>query len=155
MPPNHDTMVRFLLPVIAGMGCMLFALSAVSAIAAMAQIRPHIGDIVSFTATDDQPTAGGTRLIVHRPDQFGCVLDLSVLSHSGGSLVVEAQSAESTGSFRVHWAGERTSADTANCGGDADLILDGQDLDILAVSAGGYGAAQKRLPVLVNPTSGI
>ena len=155
MRPTHDTMVRYLLPVVAGAGCMVVALSAVNAIAAMAQIRPHIGDIVSFTPSGDSSAGDGTRLMVHRLDQFGCVLDLNVLRHSGGSLVVEGQLTEATGSFRVHWAGERTSTDTANCGGDADLILDGQELDILALSAGGYGAVQKRLPAIINTGGGV
>jgi hypothetical protein len=32
----------------------------------------------------------------------------------------------------------------------ADLVLDGQELDILALSAGGYGAGPKTLPMLVS-----
>jgi len=77
------------------------------------------------------------------------VLDLNVLRRSGGSLVVEGQVSETTGTFRVHWAGQRTSADTANCGEDAILILEKRELDILAMRAGGYGADQKRLPTFV------
>ncbi len=150
MTPTNHTMTRFLLPAIAGLGCTIVALTAVHAIAAMANIRPHIGDIVSFTAAGNQPVEDGTRLIVHRPHQLGCVLDLGILRRSGGSFVVESQAAETLGNFRVHWAGERTSADTANCGPSTDLILDGQELDILALSAGGYGAGTKRLPMLVD-----
>jgi hypothetical protein len=146
----NDNTARFLFPAIAGLGCIIVALTAVHAIAAMAHIRPHIGDIVAFTASVDTPTEDGTRLIVHRPNQFGCILDLSVLRQSGGSLVVESQVADTSGSFRVHWAGQRTSADTANCGTHADLVLDGQELDILALSAGGYGAGPKTLPMLVS-----
>jgi hypothetical protein len=155
MTPSNDIMARILLPVIAGLGCVLLALSAVNAIAAMAHLRPHIGDIVAFTPSADQGFENNTRLIVHRPDQFGCVLDLNVLRHTGGSLMVESQVAETTGSFRVHWAGQRTSTDNANCGAQADLILDGQELDILALSAGGYGAGTKHLPVLISQGSGV
>ncbi len=115
----------------------------------MAHVRPHVGDIVSFAPSTDQQTGESIRLIVHRSGQFGCVLDLAVLRRSGGSLVVESQVAEA-GSFRVHWAGERTSSDTANCGPDADLILDGQEMDLLAAGAGGYGAEPKRLPTFTN-----
>jgi hypothetical protein len=57
---------------------------------------------------------------------------------------------DAAGSFRVHWAGQRTSSDTGNCGDHADLILDGMELDLLALSAGGYGTDQKRMPFLVN-----
>jgi hypothetical protein len=52
----------------------------------------------------------------------------------------------------VHWAGERTAADTGNCGNNADLILDERELDILALGAGGYGAERTRLPVAVMET---
>jgi hypothetical protein len=152
MSPTNDVMARILIPTIACLSCIVVAFSAVNAIAAMAQIRPHIGDIVTFTVAADHVTDDATRLIVHRPGQFGCILDLSVLRHSGGSFVIESQVSEATGSFRVHWAGPRTSADTANCGGDTDLILDGQELDILAFSAGGYGAGSKRMPIFVNQT---
>jgi hypothetical protein len=152
MPPTNDIMARILIPTIACLSCIVLAFSAVNAIAALAHIRPHIGDIVTFAASADQGTEDATRLIVHRPGQFGCILDLSVLRHSGGSFVIESQFTEATGSYRVHWAGPHTSADTANCGGDTDLILDGQELDILALSAGGYGAGSRHLPVIVNRT---
>jgi hypothetical protein len=150
MRPTNDAMVRFLLPTVAGFGCTLFALGAMNAVAAMMHKAPRIGDIVSFTPSADRPVEPGTRLIVHRPDQFGCVLDLRVLRHSGGSLVVEGQATDAAGSFRVHWAGARTSADTANCGNNADLILERQELDILALGAGGYGAGEKPLPGSIN-----
>lgn len=150
MTPAKNTLARFLLPAIAGLSCVLAALFALNAIAAMADIRPQIGDIVAFTPSADQLDEGGTRLIVHRPHQFGCILDLSVLHHSGGSLVVESQVIEAAGSFRVHWAGERTSIDNANCGRNADLILNRRELDILALSAGGFGARPKRLPAFIN-----
>jgi hypothetical protein len=155
MTPTNDMMARILFPVIAGLGCVLLTLSGVNAIAAMAHLSPHIGDIVSFTPSADQGVEDNTRLIVHRPGQFGCVLDLSVLRHTGGSLMVESQVAETSGSFRVHWAGQRTSTDNASCGAQADLILDEQELDILALSAGGYGAGTKHLPILVRPGSGV
>ena len=150
MPTGHDTTARILFPVIIGAGCMIIALTAVNAIAGMAQKSPRIGDIIAFSASADQPTDGLTRLVVHRPGQFGCALDLGTLHQSGGSLVVEGQLMEAAGSFRVHWAGERTSADTNNCGDHADLIMDGRELDIIALSAGGYGAGQKRLPIFMN-----
>ncbi len=154
MTPTNDTMARFLLPAIVGLGCVIVALSAVHAITAMAHIRPHIGDIVAFAPSTDQPDEDTTRLIVHRPDQFGCILDLNIMRRSGGSMVVESEVAEMPGSFRVHWAGEQTSADTANCGIDTDLILARQELDVLALGAGGYGAGSKRLPAFVD-RSGI
>ena len=57
LTPAKNTMARFLLPAIAGLGCVLIALYAVNAIAAIAAIRPQIGDIVAFT----QPNPGESR----------------------------------------------------------------------------------------------
>ena len=155
MIPTNDKLARLLFPLIAGLGFTLLVLSAVNAIAAMVHVRPHIGDIIAFTPAADQAVDDTTRLIVHRPNQFGCILDLGVLHHAGGSLVVESEAGETAGSFRVHWAGQRTSSDNANCGAQADLILDRQELDILALSVGGYGAGPKQLPILTGQGSAI
>ncbi|HEY1413997.1 MAG TPA: hypothetical protein VGF36_17760 [Rhodopila sp.] len=150
MRPTNDSTARFLLPTIAGLVCLLLVVGAASAIAAMTHAVPRVGDIIAFTPVPNQTIEGSTRLIVHRPGKFGCVLDLGILRRSGGSLVVEGEMTDAAGNFRVHWAGPRTSADTGNCGDHADLVLDGPELDLLALSAGGYGAVQKRMPFLVN-----
>jgi hypothetical protein len=136
---SNKNPVRLLLPVVIGAGCMMAMLSAVGAIAEYAHPTPHLGDIVSFAAFRNEPAGEATRLMVHRENQFDCVLDLNILHQSGGSLVVESQVNEAAQSFRVHWAGERTTADGRNCGDKADLIIDVRDLDVLALSAGGYG----------------
>jgi hypothetical protein len=139
MRSKNDMIVGILIPAIAGLGGTLLALTAVHAIAAMTHMTPHIGDIVSFVRQTGEPVGDGVRLIVHRSSQVGCILDLGILRRSGGSLIVESQVTEVAGDFRVHWAGERTSADSGNCGNSADLILDRRELDILALGAGGYG----------------
>jgi len=148
MRTKNDMMVRLLLPAIAGLGGALLALTAVNAIAAMTHMKPHVGDIVSFARSTAQSVEDGVRLIVQRPGQVGCILDVGVLRQSGGSLIVESQITEIAGSFRVHWAGQRTSTDTGNCGNNADLILDKRELDILALGAGGYGV-EREAPVVV------
>jgi hypothetical protein len=150
MRTNHDKIARLLLPVVAGAGCMVTMLVTVNAVTGFNQGSPRIGDIVSFNASSEQPTDGGRRLTAHRPDQFGCVLDLNTLRHSGGSVVVESEMIQARGSFRVHWAGERTTTDTGNCGTGADLILDSHDLDILASEAGGYGVGPVRSLVMLT-----
>jgi hypothetical protein len=147
MPTKNDIMARILLPAIVGLSSALVALTAVHAIAAMTSMTSRVGDIVSFVPSANQPVEDGVRLIVHRPDQFGCVLDLGILRGSGGSLIVESEVHKAVGSFRVHWAGERTTADTGNCGSSADLILDRRELDILALGAGGYEAERRLLLV--------
>ena len=115
------------------------------AISELAHPAAHLGDIIAFTASSGEPAPESARLMVHRQDRFGCVLDLNFLRRSGGSLIVEGQS-DTGKSFRVHWAGKRTTADTASCGEQADLIVDSGDLDRLALAAGGYGAGRKHTP---------
>jgi hypothetical protein len=154
VPTKNDIFAGVLLPAVGGLASTLLALTAAHAIAKMTYLTTYIGDIVSFIPATNPPVEDGVRLIAHRPGQFGCILDLDVLRQSGGSLIVERQVSEAVGRFQVHWAGERTAADTGDCGKSADLILDWEQLDILATGAGGYGAAEsKRLPVRVveNP----
>ena len=153
MRTAYDKTIRIMVPIVAGAGCMLALLSAANAIAELGQATPHVGDIISFAASASQPVEDGTRLIVHRPDRVGCVLDLGILRRSGGSLVVEKQVNDGPQSFRVHWAGKRTTADASNCGDNADLILEGQQLDTVALAAGGYGAGEKALPALAAVTN--
>jgi hypothetical protein len=135
---------RALLPAIVAATGVVVAACALNVIVKLAHATPHVGDIVAFLPSTIAPADDGTRLLVHRQDQFGCVLDLNVLRRSGGSLVVETRPGTGMSSFRVHWAGLRTSSDSGNCGSDADLIVDRLDLDVLSLSAGGYGVGRKQ-----------
>jgi hypothetical protein len=104
-----------------------------------------VGDILVFEAMPHGAEGGEARIVVHRPGQYGCVLDLATIRQGGGSLVVEARLASEGDSFRVHWAGERTTTDSGNCGSNADLIMSRQDLDSVAMQADRPVRAQ-RLP---------
>lgn len=108
--------------------------SILSVAAKLTEPALHVGDIVKFQAEDEAPPDTGPRLLVHRTGQFGCILDLGVVRQSGGSLVVESQSGGQH-EFRLHWAGKRTSADSADCGEDADLIVDSRDIRSIALAA--------------------
>jgi hypothetical protein len=142
---------RALLPAIVVTACGLAAIISVSTIADLEHASPHPGDILAFTPSATiAPADQNTRLLVHRQDRYGCVLDLDVLRQSGGSLIVETEIGGDGRNFRVHWAGARTSADTGNCGSDADLIVDRHDLDVVALSAGGYGVGRKRMPIIIS-----
>jgi hypothetical protein len=132
---------------IAGAAGVLASALALSVILRLAQTTPHVGDIVAFVPSSAARANEGAPLLVHRQDQFGCVLDLNVLRRSGGSLIVEAQAGAGVGGFRVHWAGVRTSDDPGNCGSEAELTVDRLDLDALSLSAGGYGVGPKRSPL--------
>ncbi len=139
--------VRILRPAVWLAGCGLAAICMIGTVAALTAAVPRIGDIVAFPPVSSDSVDAGIRLLVHRQDRFGCVLDLGVLRRSGGSLVVETAAPGDAGHFRVHWAGARTSADQANCGPDADLMVDRRDLAILALAAGGNGADARRMPM--------
>ena len=150
MPTIAKKAVRAIAPTIVAAACVLGVLFVVNKIVDLARGTPHVGDILAFVPSTTEPGESGTRLLVHRRNQFGCVLDLNVIRRSGGSLIVETEAGGGAGNFRVHWAGDRTSAGTENCGIDADLIVDRSDLNILALSAGGYGVAPKPMPVLTG-----
>lgn len=104
-----------------------------------------VGDIIAFEPEPGPITAGPVRpagrIAVHRPGQFGCILDLDTLRRHGGSLVTEARIAAEGQTWRLHWAGERTAQDSSDCGRSADLIVENSDLNRLVEAAGGYSAS--------------
>jgi hypothetical protein len=147
MRTTNDKLARAALPAAIAILCVLGTVTTVSAITELTHPTAHLGDIVAFTASKVETATEDAHLIVHRQNRFGCVLDLNVLRRSGGSLMVESQFGPGH-SFRVHWAGARTTNDTADCGRQADLIVASGDLDILALAAGGYGADRKQTPFI-------
>lgn len=75
-----------------------------------------------------------------------CVLDVRTMHAIGGSLIVEARQPQPAFGLRVHWAGRRSAAEGADCGSSADLLVDPDDSEVLAMAAGGFGtAASKRM----------
>ena len=60
------------------------------------------------------------------------------MASGGGSLVVE-QRFPGKRLYRVHWAGQRTSNDTSDCGDAADLLVSRFDLQLLTNAVGGAG----------------
>jgi hypothetical protein len=123
--------------VICGLGMLQLARQASLA-------GPGVGDIVAFTP---DPLAAGepaAKLIAFRPHEGACTLDVQAMRQSGGSLIVEVRTPGSDPVYQVHWAGLRTAGDGGNCGADADLVVLGSDLSVLARDAGGFGPAGKR-----------
>jgi hypothetical protein len=116
---------RALRPAILVATCLLTAGVAVTRIAQSVRTTPHVGDILAFVPSPVVSADGDARLLVHRQNQFGCVLDLGVLRHFGGSLIVETDI-------------------------DADLVVDRRELHVLAISAGGYGTGLKRMPIFTG-----
>jgi hypothetical protein len=128
----NTKLIRVLVPAAAAASGVLAGAIMWNVIVTLAHPAPQVGDIVAFIPSAATPADDGTRLIVHRQDQ------------SGGSLLIENQTAASPPSFNAHWAGARTSADAADCGPQADLIVDRLDLAILSFSAGGYATTPRR-----------
>jgi hypothetical protein len=104
-----------------------------------AELGPQVGDLVAFDPAHLAPFDSSARLTANRLDQGSCVLDVTAMQRSGGSLVLERRGSGPNRLYRAHWSGFRTSNDTQNCGSDADLVLSQIDIDTLATAAGGFG----------------
>jgi hypothetical protein len=107
---------------------------------------PAVGDIVQFDSQGYLPLDARTKIEATRADASRCVLELESIRGHGGSLIVEQRyPGDGDTRYRVHWAGDRSAEDAANCGGDADLTLDDTNLDLLAMAAGGWGVGHKHV----------
>ena len=145
MRTRHNKTGRLLFPALLGATVAMVAAGAVNLVSAAVMGNAKVGDIIAFEPSHDIPLDVEARIVVHRPDQFGCVLDLNTIRQAGGSLVIEAQLSSEGNSFRLHWAGERTASNSGDCGQSADLILDRADLDNLVQAAGGFGVARRQV----------
>ena len=74
-----------------------------------------------------------------------CNLKPESMASDGGSLVVE-QRFQTPRAFQVHWAGGRTSAPGSDCGTSAELIVPGEDLQLLTNAVGGAGVEHRIFP---------
>lgn len=114
------------------------------------QTTPEVGDIVVFPPGDPSGDDPKIRIAVHRPGQSGCVFDLGVIGQNGGSLVVEARVLRPIPGFRLHWAGQRTSTGSDDCGHSADVFLGKGDLGSIAIAAGGFGLIPQRSSIIAT-----
>jgi hypothetical protein len=112
------------------------------------ELGPNVGDIVSFDPHETLSRDMQTKIAATRAgDRTGatCILDVSAMHAGGGSVVIESRQPETNSGYRVHWAGAHSSDDPANCGASADLLLNQEDIEILALAAGGYGVSARKL----------
>lgn len=128
-------------------GTLLTATTALCAFTELEQFGPAVGSIIVFRSTAAMAEWWHVKVAVAGsidaawPDGIeggSCVLSPSVMSSSGGSLLVEARHMTSPPVYRVHWAGRRTSQDVGDCGKSADIVLTRSDLMRLADVAGGF-----------------
>ena len=112
------------------------------------ELGPKVGDIISFDPLDSMPRDMKARISVSVADDprgSACTLDVRTIHANGGSLIIETRVPGTTPVFRVHWAGPRSSMDGADCGASADLLVAQDDLEVLAMAAGGFGASARTL----------
>jgi hypothetical protein len=121
----------------------------------VSELGPGVGDVLSFDATHHTLRDGAPPVTARRDGQPECVLDPAVIHQFGGSLIIESRSPIPDRTYRVHWAGERSSNGTGDCGRSAELLLYSDDMDVLAMAAGGYGVSHRQLgPVGLWSTGG-
>ncbi len=106
------------------------------------ELGPKVGDIVSFDPLDPISRDMHARLPAMSADDkpgVACVLDVRAMHSTGGSVIIEAREPRGSFGYRVHWAGARSSNDGTDCGPSADLLVNLEDIEVLAMAAGGYG----------------
>jgi hypothetical protein len=140
MTPRHDDKSNDLYVALGSMG--LIGLVATVTILTMMHLAdvlgPRIGDMISFNPARKVSPDVDTRITVTPaggPSTIHCILDVRTMLAYGGSLVIEATQPNPSRSFRVHWAGARTSDGRTDCGTSADFTLSPSDLVTLTVAA--------------------
>lgn len=132
-----------------GMAAVLLAgvVGTIGLIQQASELGPKVGDIVTFDPMD-QMSRNMPALIAAIPADntpgVACALDVRVMHANGGSVVVEAREPGSSFGYRVHWSGVHSSNDAADCGATADLLVSLDDLEILAMAAGGFGVSASK-----------
>jgi hypothetical protein len=111
------------------------------------ELGPKVGDIVAFDPMDRMSRDMRARIAAIPADDrpgVACVLDVRAMHAAGGSVVIEAREPRSTFAYRVHWSGDHSSNDGADCGRSADLMVSLEDIETLAMAAGGYGVPESK-----------
>jgi hypothetical protein len=143
-----------------GAGSVLLGIAAI-ALAGMAgtiglihevgEFGPKVGDIVAFDPLDPISRDMHARLPAMSADDHpgvACALDVQIMHAGGGSVIVEGREPGTDFGYRVHWAGVRSSDDGTDCGRSAELRVNREDVEVLAMAAGGYGVpASKQIGV--------
>jgi hypothetical protein len=136
--------------VLLGMTALVLAgmIGTIGLLQKVGELGPKVGDIVSFDPRENfsrDMKAQVTAIPVGARPGIACILDVRTMHASGGSIVIESRQPEIPAGFRVHWAGGNSSTDGNDCGKSADLLLSREDLEVLAIAAGGFGAATRNL----------
>jgi hypothetical protein len=148
---SHDTKTGgSVVTVLLGVAAIALAgiAGTIGMVRAVGDLGPKLGDIVAFdpleTMSKDMKAQVPAIPVDSRPG-VRCVLDVQTMHASGGSVVIESRLSPTGYGTRVHWAGARSAEGGTNCGSSADLLVSQDDLEVLAMAAGGFGtiAAKK------------
>jgi hypothetical protein len=118
------------------------------------ELGPKVGDIVSFDPAEAISREIRARVTAMPADGPGvaCVLDVRAMHAAGGSVIIEAREPRTSFGYRVHWSGARSSNDGADCGSSSDLLMNMEDVELLAMAAGGFGVpASKQAGLFHRP----
>jgi len=151
---SHDSKLSGIIGVVLGMVAIGLAgmVGTLSLIRQVGEIGPKVGDIVAFDPLDSISADMKTRIAAMPTDGqpgVACVLDVRAMHEGGGSIIVESRQPMTAHGMRVHWAGARSSSDGANCGSSADLLLNQDDIETLAMAAGGFGVPANKTHVVL------
>ena len=144
MTPANNSKSSDLYNVLIGMvlAGLILAVAVVGGLRLLESLGPRIGDIIAFDRSRREPTDMQARITVTPTSGLSatpCILDVRVMWAAGGSLVIEALQLQPSPSFRVHWAGGRTSEGVTDCGTTADFRLSRSEIVTLTFAAGGKG----------------
>src|SRR5690242_21077842 len=104
-----------------GIGTVLLSMAAlalagmvgtISLIHQVGELGPKVGDIISFDPLESMSRDMKARISARSADQLNsgsCTIDVRTVHAGGGSFIIESRLPEPMPSYRVHWAGPRTS----------------------------------------------
>lgn len=159
--PN-DSKASGVSTVLLGMAAIALAgmVGTISLIRQVGDFGPKVGDIVAFDPLDSISRDMKARISAIPADGrpgVACVLDVRAMHAGGGSVIIESRQPMTGYGIRVHWAGAHSANDSTDCGTSADLLLNQEDIEVIAMAAGGYGVpASKaaRVPFLNTASAG-
>jgi hypothetical protein len=142
-PEPNDSKASGIGTVLLGMAAIALAgmVGTIGLIREVGILGPKVGDIVAFDPQDSISRDMKAHVMAIPVGQVGtaCELDVQAMHQGGGSLIIESRQPTLNSSIRIHWAGNRTATDGTNCGSSADLVIDQEDVEVLALAAGGFG----------------
>jgi hypothetical protein len=146
---SHEGKASGIVSVLLGVAAVALAgmVGTVGLIRAVGELGPRVGDIVSFDPRDVMSRDLQARVSAIPAGNFpgvACVLDVQAMHAGGGSVIVESRQSLNGYGVHVHWAGAQSAQDGTNCGTSAELLLNPEDLETLAMAAGGFGTSASK-----------